>query len=293
MFCGVSHDSHKKPKSLILISFYLHCCFTIEKAKTAYTATAMSVLTSLALAMHIFFYLAVFLYLLCSQRASQFSSLCAFSATWKTAIGLPLRRPSGEALIGAQQEISENSGFWHISCQERWTRKYICYFRYGHPESLTWKKTFFHQGLKTCWVPFSLLWTRSSVSAVSMLTFWSKMAATGNKLSINTCATTIYHTTFITFSPTRVVQINSVIYSLSSEAWASGVWLTTKTCRVIAAQSSLAAVPWRSRTCHRGRKRWAWCWWRRVKSGGHVYPGAEGLSQPSTHPPILLHRIYA
>lgn len=46
-----------------------------------------------------------------SQRIPQFLLLRAFSATWKTPIGLPRQGPSGEALIGAQQEISENSGF--------------------------------------------------------------------------------------------------------------------------------------------------------------------------------------
>lgn len=71
---------------------------------------ATPVLISLATATPVISFLVVFFCFVLSASL-QFLLLRAFSATWKTPIGLPRQGPSGEAFIGAQQEISENSGF--------------------------------------------------------------------------------------------------------------------------------------------------------------------------------------
>lgn len=114
------------------------------------------------------------LLLFCSQRVPQFLLLRAFSATWKTPIGLPRQGPSGEALIGAQQEISENSGFGvsAASSGKHWNTSAtsdtdILKVWHVYKTKKGEKNRFIQRGLQTCSVPFSMPWTRSSMSTAS------------------------------------------------------------------------------------------------------------------------------
>lgn len=184
------------------------------------------------------------------------------------AIGLSLGRPSGEALIGAQQEISENSGFGvsavtngeHGNTSATLDRDILKVWRdleHVRKRNKEWRNRFLH---RRC-AEFHLAWTRSSTPAASSAKVWIQDGCHGEQvIHQNSCEN---YSRLITGPPTHDVQMNSTVYSLfpwsvSEPSLTHNYNLSHNRCPV--PSSGRAVTHWL--TFHRSRKRGALCRWR-------------------------------